>query len=943
VAAERFIVVDGSNYVFRAYFALRQARPGGRSVQLSTKDGMPTGALHVFSNMLTRLYLDEKPHLCCVVFDAETPTFRNALDPEYKANREAAPDDLIPQFPWFPRIVEAFHLPILKIHGVEADDVIATLVKQARGAGREVSIFSGDKDLMSLVDDHVRVIDTMREITYDSARVVEKFGIPPALVEAFLSLRGDSSDNIPGVEGIGDKTAAKLLQEHGDIPAILAAADGGAIKGKLGERLRDPVQRDNLARSQQLVKLKDDVELPPLDSLVRGDWEVQKLVDVFTELEFTRLVQRINDEDVRRGGQGAVAVVSETTTVVTPAIVVSATASAVVTTPLPVVRAAAGAVTVIGDLGTLRQVVTAAAQAPHVAFAPLTAPARPGTLELVGLGLAWPDAPPAYLPLGHRYLGAPSQLAIDVALAELAPLVDGAPARHVHDTKTFTLALQPHGVILGHVDVDTMLASYLLDATQPAHTLEVLARQHLARELPALDSLLGKGKDVRTAAGTDVAAAAELVGAQAAAILELGPILAARLANAGLAKLHDELERPLARILAEMERLGIHLDVPRLRALGSRIADDLGRLEQEIADDAGGERINLGSPKQLGELLFEKLGLRTDRMRKTKTGGYSTDAEQLEELIDVHPVIKKIIAHRELSKLKGTYLDALPPLVDPATSRLHTSYLQAVATTGRLSSKAPNIQNIPVRSTLGLEIREAFRAEPGWLLVSADYSQIELRVIAHLSQDKTLLHAFHNGIDVHAQTAAEVFGIGLAEVTSHHRRVAKAVNYGLGYGQTDFGLSRALDIPRAEARLYIERYFARFDGVRSYMARAIAAAHETLVVQTLLGRRIAIPQLAARRFNERSAAERLARNAPIQGTAADILKLAMLRCQELVDGAGGCARMLLTVHDELVFEVRAERARAFAELARSAMEGAYPLTVPLAVDVGIAESWADAH
>jgi DNA polymerase-1 len=901
MAAQRLILVDGSNYIFRAYFALQQGRSGTRNIQLSTQSGMPTGGLLVFANMLMRLYLDEKPERWAVVFDAPVPSFRAAIDPEYKANRTAPPDDLKIQFPFFERIVDAFRLPVIRVGGVEADDVIATLTRKARALGYDVDIFSGDKDLMALVDGHVRVIDSMRDVAYDAEKVAEKFGVPASQVIPFLALRGDGIDNVPGVEGIGDVTAAKLLKEHGSIAGITAAADEGRIKGKMGERLRDPVQRANLARSEKLVALKDDVELPrELDSLGRQDWDLPALASILTELEFFKLLARVE---------------------------------ATFESDRSVYRLITSEDELAGLIGKAR---AAGELALHVLSTSKNV--------LLGVSLAAPGVPAAYVPVAHRYLGAPAQLSAEKLVAALKPvLLDAGLPKHIHDLKAALVVFAAYGVaeIVG-VRTDPMIAGYLLDATTAAYDLHALAKQHLSHDAIPLHQVTGKGKEQKPLDESSLDVCMPYCAEAAELTLALGKLLRPRLEKDGLLSLHDDLELPLSRVLAVMERSGVRVDAAALRAQSAAIGEEIAGLERSIQEAAGGP-INVGSPKQLGELLFDKLGLRSDKMRKTKSGAYSTDAEQLEELADAHPVVKMILDHRELTKLKGTYLDALVPLVDPRTSRLHTVYLQAAATTGRLSSKEPNVQNIPVRTAKGREIRRAFLADPGMVLVSADYSQIELRVIAHLSADPTLVKAFAENIDVHAQTAAEVFGIPLSEVNKDHRRVAKAVNYGLGYGQTDFGLSRALDIPRAEARTYIERYFERFARVKSFMEGAIAEAKTRLWVQTILGRRIPIPALASSRYGERSAAERLARNAPIQGSAADILKLAMLACQKLCDGSDGQARMLLTVHDELVFEVVESGAKDFAASVKSAMENAYQLSVPLEVDVGIATSWADAH
>jgi DNA polymerase-1 len=897
---ERFIVVDGSGYIFRAFFALKQQRAGGRNVELSTSSGMPTGALHVFSSMLLRLYLDEKPDLCAVVFDTAQPTFRHELYKDYKANRKEPPEDLIPQFPFFEQIARAFHLPVLAVVGVEADDVIATLTRRARARGLDVVIYSGDKDLMQLVDAHVSVVDTMRDVVFDEARVKEKFGVPPALVADWLALRGDSSDNVPGVEGIGEVTATKLLVEHGSIEGILAHVD--QLKGKLAQTFRDPEKLETLHLSRRLVALKDDVPLPEIHELRRKDWDTRALADVFRTLEFHQQLARLEATFVCDRARYQTIV----------------------------------------DEDELDRVCDACRAAGEMAVDTETTSIDPVRATLVGISLCTPGHPPVYIPVAHRYLGVPPQLPLETVLGKLKPLLEDPKIRKYDQNYKYEwVVLAKYGVALSGIACDPMIASYLLDASQPSHGLDALAKQHLNHTTIKFEEVCGKGKEQKTFDQVELAPATAYAAEDADVAFALARRLLPRVEKAGLASLMNDVEIPLGRVLGVMERHGIKLNVPYLRELGQKVGEDLGRLLTSIQELAG-YPINVSSPKQLGELLFEKLGLRTDKMRKTKTG-YSTDAEQLEDMVDLHPIVKLILSYRELMKLKGTYLDALPGFVNPETGRVHTSYGQAVASTGRLSSQNPNVQNIPVRTELGRAIRRAFVAEPGHLLVSADYSQIELRIVAHLSQDPVLLASFAQGIDVHAQTAAEVFGVALDQVTAEQRRVAKAVNYGLGYGQSDFGLARTLDIPRDQARQYIETYFHRFAGVRAYMEAAVAEAHRTQVTTTLLGRRLPIPGLGSSRYQERAAAERLARNAPIQGSAADVLKLAMIRLQAILDEGRSRAKMLLTVHDELVFEVAAEEAKEFAEVVRREMEQAYPLTVPLAVDVGIAESWADAH
>ncbi|MBI4511120.1 MAG: DNA polymerase I [Deltaproteobacteria bacterium] len=900
-SATRMTIVDGSGYIFRAFFALKQQRQGGRNVELTTSQGMPTGALHVFASMLLRLYLDERPELCAVVFDSDGKTFRHEIDAEYKANRREPPPDLIPQFPWFEKIVAAMNLPVVRVDGVEADDVIATMVAQARARGLDAVIYSGDKDLMQLVDEHVVVVDSMRDVVYDVARVTEKFGVPPERVGDWLALRGDSSDNVPGMDGIGDVTATKLLCEHGSIDGILANAN--KLTGKLGEKFRDPEQLRKLEISRQLVRLRRDVPLPgDVLSMRRRDWDARALAEIFRALEFYRFLARLSATFVCDRDRYLT----------------------------------------ILDEEALDRVLDKCRENREMAVDTETTHLDPVRAELVGVSVATPGHPAVYVPVGHRFLGAPKQLDASLVLGKLKPLLeDPSVAKYDQNQKYEWVIFARHGIRMAGVRCDPMIASYLLDPSQPSHGLDALAKTHLGHDTIKYEEACGKGKDQKTFDQVDLAMATRYAAEDADVTLALGKLLRPRVEAAGLASLMDDVEIPLGRVLATMEMSGIRLDVGKLRELGQKVGASCADLERQIQELAG-IPVNVSSPKQLGELIYNRLGLRTERMRKTKTG-YSTDHEQLEELLGMHPIIKPILEHRELTKLKGTYLDALPPLVNPETGRLHTSYSQVAASTGRLASMSPNIQNIPVRTPLGREIRGAFVAEPGHVLMSADYSQIELRLIAHLSRDPVLLDAFERGLDVHSQTAAEVFGISMGEVTAEHRRVAKAVNYGLGYGQTDFGLSRSLDIPREEARRYIERYFTRFAGVRAFMETVVAQAREHQHVRTILGRRLPIPGITSSRYPERSAAERLARNAPIQGGAADILKLAMNRVHQVLESGKLCARMLLSVHDELVFEVREDDAQALREAVKREMEAAFPLEVPLVVDIGIGRSWEDAH
>jgi DNA polymerase-1 len=953
---------------------------GRGGVRLTTAAGKPTGALYVFANMLVRLYLDRRPERIAVVFDAPGRTFRDDIDEQYKATRREVPDDLKRQMADFQPLTEAFSWPVLAIPGVEADDVIATLVAQARARDWDAIVYSGDKDLMQLVGDGVTVHDQLRQITYDAAAVEKKFGVSPKQLRDYLALVGDKSDNVPGMPGVGKKTATTLLSKYGSIDGILAHT--GALRGKQRERFEDPALVSGLETSRELVTLRDDVELGvSIDELVPRPWDGERLRELFYELEFQVLLTRLEGNAPKASATGSPSSSSSSSSSSSGAVssgAVSAEAAAVASSSGPLfasVRASsgssgagseaaasgatapAGAATarstsalappaiqdpqVVLTAEALASVAAAARDVGRVALHVETDGRRWDRAALVGLAMAIPGRAPAYVPLAHRYLSVPAQLSTDVFAHELgAALGDPDIAIVGHDVKEIERTLAELGVALRGVDFDTMLAAYLLDVDR-SFLLERVIAGAVGIKLPTRKQLLGSGRSKIEFEALSVEEAARYAGTAAGAVLLAADELGRRIETAGLGELLGDLELPLASLLARVERIGVCLDVPYLRALASEAGGQLATLEKQIFEAAGAE-INLGSPKQLAKLLFETLGLSSDKMRKTKTG-YSTDHEVLESLLDAHPAIAPIIEHRELGKLKSTYLDALPPLVNPRTRRIHTRFEQAVAATGRLSSQDPNLQNIPIRTELGRRIRRAFVADEGMVLVSVDYSQIELRILAHLSQDPVLVRAFQSDIDVHTQTAAEVFQIPLDQVGSTERRVAKAVNYGLVYGQTDFGLSRALGIARSEARGYIERYFERFARVRAFMDEVVEQARTAGAATTIMGRRRPIPDLRHKNYQRRKAAERVAQNTPMQGSAADIIKVAMLRVARRLDAEALPARMLLTVHDELVFEVPPDRVSELTEVAVAEMEGAAALSVPLRVDVGVAKNWAEAH
>jgi len=903
---ERLHILDGYGYIFRAFYGLAGGS-GGRGVRLTNSAGMPTGALYVYARMLVRLHKDVHPERIAVVFDAPGRTFRDDLDSEYKATRRETPEDLKVQMPYFRPLTEAFCWPVLSVEGVEADDVIATLARAARKRDWDVVIHTGDKDLMQLVDDHVTVVDSLRQATYDSAKVAEKFGVPPAQVADWLALVGDTSDNVPGVTGVGKKTAASLLERFGSIEGILG--NTAKLKGKQKERFSDADQLERLALSRKLVALKDDVEVGvALEELKPRPWDGERLRKLLEELEFQALVASLEpgtiDADAAENA-GHAEIATEA----------------------------------VDSVARLDEIAQAARESGELALYVETDGARPDRARVVGLAVATDERAAAYVPIAHRYLSAPTQLPADQVAGWLRPLLADAGIDVVcHDTKAARRVLKRMGVELSGAAFDTMLAAYLIDI-DPAVERVLLAVA--GRDIPPRKALLGRGKSAIEFEAVAVPDAAAYCGRISAGLLAARRSLEKRLAAAEQADLLRDLEQPLALLLADLEDAGITLDVAHLSALSDQVGGQIAEIERRVFAIAG-EEINLGSPKQLAALLFDKLGLRSGKMKKTKTG-YSTDHEVLESLRDAHEIVAPILEHRELIKLKGTYIDALPPLVNPATGRLHTSFNQAVAATGRLSSQDPNLQNIPIRTELGREIRRAFVAADGMTLLSADYSQIELRILAHLSEDPRLLEAFKNRVDIHTQTAAEVFGIPMDEVGAHERRVAKAVNYGLAYGQSDFGLARALDLPRREAKHYIDTYFARFARVREFMEELVESARESGYATTILGRRRPIPDLGAKNHQRRQAAQRIAQNTPIQGSGADILKLAMLKVQERLEGAGLDARMLLTVHDELVFEVAGDQADALGGLVKQVMESTCELRVPLVVDIGCAPSWADAH
>ena len=884
---EHLFLIDASGFVFRAYHALPA---------LSTSMGQPTGAVLGFCNMLYKLLEDYQPTHLATVFDAGRSTFRRELYPDYKANRPAAPEDLTVQFQTIGDLLEAFQIPRLELRGYEADDLIATLVRRAQARELPVTIVSSDKDLMQLAGDGVQLLDTMKNKLYDAELVQAKYGVAPTALGDWLALVGDASDNVPGVPGVGPKTATKLLQEYGGLESVLGAAANISAK-RLRENLLTHTEQARLSR--KLVALQDDCPLEiGIEDLARKPPDQKQLWSQFDALEFGRLKEKVaSGEQFDRDQYETVL-----------------------------------------DLEALNKVVRAIRDAGCVAVDVETTELDPMRASIVGISLCWGRGKACYVPTGHLYLGMPKQLPLDVVLETLAPvLCDASCVKYGQNHKYDWIVLRQAGVDVRGLGCDPMLASYVLDPSRNSHGLDELALQHLGHKMLAFKEVAGKERQFSS---TEVADATRYAGEDA----EVTFVLAEKLrdgvqADSDLDRLLREVELPLSAILARMERRGCGIDVYLLRQLSSELDGQLFRLEQDVQNQAGWP-VNINSPKQLQKLLFEQMGLSTGR--KTKTG-YSTDSDVLADLAIEHPIAARIEEFRTLSKLKGTYLDAFPTLVNPKTGRIHTSYNQAVAATGRLSSSDPNLQNIPVRTDLGRRIREAFVAPAGQVLLSADYSQIELRILAHLSQDPLLLDAFAREQDVHQRTAAEVFGVAPEHVSDEQRRVAKAVNFGVIYGQTDWGLSRQLRIPKHQAKSYIDGYFERYAGVKIFMDRIIEEARETRYVHTMLGRRRPVGDINARRWANRMYAERIVRNTPIQGTAADLMKMAMIRVDAAISRAGLPVQMILTVHDELVFEVPPEHVAPLSELVVAEMASVAQLDVALKVDTGIGSNWAAAH
>jgi DNA polymerase-1 len=916
-AADVLYLVDLSGYVFRAYHALPP---------LSNSKGEPTHAVLGTVNMLQKVVGERKPHMLAVAMDSKGRTFRHALDARYKATRPAPPPDLSQQMARVEQIIRAWDAACFQKDGLEADDLIAAVTERALGEGWSVVIVSADKDLLQLVrDDDERVVmwDSMRDRVYGPAEVKEKLGVPPSRVRDFLALTGDTSDNVPGVPGVGPKTATDLLTQLGSLEGIYAHLEDVA-RPKLRESLRE--HEADARISQKLVTLDATAPLDwAKDKLVWGGADVEELRKLYTDLEFNRQLDQLGAL-AKPGREG---VSTGDVNAVTTLRAAGRTESAVVERTVACVL----------DEASLQRVADEARACGQVGVALHTTSTDAMRAEIVGLSLASEPGRGHYVPLQHRYLGCPPQVTWERVRAVLAPLFADARVTTVgQDVKQTSIVLARAGVPLTGPTFDTHVAAYLIDPESP-NGLKELARRELGITLSPFEDSLPKGRGPQaTFEEIDVERATTFAAADPEVALALRSRYEPRLAAEGLDALMRDVEMPLARVLAAMEMRGVLVHLPTLEALGKDVEQQMRDLDAECKRVVGRD-FALRSRDQLETILFDELKLPV--VKRTPKGGRSTDADVLEALADKHELPRAILAYRELDKLKGTYIDALPRYVHPDTGRIHTRFDQAVAATGRLSSSDPNLQNIPIRTELGRSIRAAFVAPPGHVILSADYSQIELRILAHLSDDPELIDAFSTGVDVHTRTAALVFGKAEGDVSSDERRAAKTINFGVIYGMGDSALGKQLGVPREQAARFIAAYFERYAGVARFMEKTVEAARQGEAVRTLLGRRRFLPNLHSANRGLRFEAERVARNTPIQGTAADVLKLAMVKLGP--DDAAPGARMVLTVHDELVFEVPEARAKAAGEQIRELMAGAMKLAVPLVVDVGIGENWAKAH
>jgi len=886
------ILVDGSSYLYRAFHAM----PG-----LNNSEGQPTGAIYGVINMTRSLLKQYQPEYIAMVFDAKGKTFRNELYEEYKANRPPMPEEMRSQVPFLYEIIEAMGLPLLVIEGVEADDVIGTLAAQAVENSVDVLISTGDKDMAQLVNEHVTLVNTMDNRVLDVDGVKARFGVSADRFIDYLTLVGDTADNIPGVPKIGPKTAVKLLDEFGDLDTLMQHAN--EVKGKLGENLRDSLEF--LPLSRDLVTIRCQLDLPlKLDELKIKQPDKSRLRDLYARLQFKTWLTELG------GANDEVSAEAEYDTVL--------------------------------DQSALDDWLNKIRQKCIFSFDTETTDLDAMQAEIVGLSFAVEPGKAAYVPLSHDYPGAPAQLDRVQVLEQMKPLLENEEIKKIGQNLKYDMkVLANYGISLKGIEHDTMLESYVLDSTSSRHDLDTLAMKHLGHKTIHFEEIAGKGKKQLKFNDIALEQASPYAAEDADITLRLHERLWPALEkHEKLASIYREIEMPLLSILAKVERNGVRIDAGMLKRQSSELAQGILDLERQ-AHEAAGQEFNLGSPAQLQDILFNKLGLPV--IKKTPKGQPSTAEAVLQELAADYELPRLILEYRSMSKLRSTYTDKLPLMINPGTGRVHTSYHQAVAATGRLSSSDPNLQNIPVRTKEGRRIRQAFVSDDGFRMLSADYSQVELRIMAHLSGDEGLLTAFSEGADIHKATASEVFGTPLDEVTTDQRRSAKAINFGLIYGMSAFGLARQLNIERSEAQAYIDLYFKRYPGVKIYMDETRKLAHEQGYVETVYGRRLYLPEINSGNGMRRQYAERTAINAPMQGTAADLIKMAMLSVDKWIEDEAQDVRMIMQVHDELVFEVPEGQVVVARDKIQILMTGAADLRVPLLVDVGVGANWDEAH
>ena len=890
---KKLYLIDGSSYIFRAFFGVRQ--------QLSTSNGFPTNALYGFINMLQKVIRDEKPDYLVVAFDSPDKTFRHKIYPNYKANRDAPPEELSRQFPYFEPLVKAYGLSSIRRPGFEADDIIGTLAKKGQQKGLDIVIVSGDKDMMQLISPHIYMLDTMKNKKFMDKEVVEKFGVQADKVVEVMGLMGDSSDHIPGVTGVGPKTAAELIRKFGSIESLYKRIDEVEKKN-----LKEKLERDkeNAFMSRELVSIDTEMDLEfNSDLMILGKIDSVKLKKMFEEFEFVSFLEGMQD-----GTANSLEVDrSEYKTILTEK--------------------------------SFNDLIESLAKKKSFAFDVETTSKRPVWARLVGISFSFEGGNAFYLPLAHRYLGAPEQLEFEVVREKLKQIFEDKSIKKCgHNIKYDLIVMSNEGIALGGVDFDTMIASYLLNPSSRGHGLDALTMEYFGHKNLTYKEMTGTGSKEIGFDEVEVGRATEYAAEDSDMTWRLKGKLQPQLKDSTL-KLYKEIELPLLEVLAEIELNGVYIDRKHLTELSSKIDKKLLRLEKDIYVLAD-EQFNINSPKQLSVILFEKLKLPV--VKKTKTG-YSTDVSVLGQLALKHKLPEQVLSYRQLAKLKSTYVDALPGEIFKNTGRVHTSFNQTVAATGRLSSSNPNLQNIPIRSDMGKEIRKAFTAEEDNMLLSADYSQIELRILAHLSKDKALKRAFDKGEDVHARTAADIFGGSIGQVDEKSRRMAKAVNFGIIYGLSAFGLSRQLNISRRDAQDFIDQYFSLYSSVKDFMGNTITEARECGYTLTMFHRRRYLPDLKSDNRQVRESAERIAINSPIQGSAADLIKVAMIRLSRNLKKIKLNSKMILQVHDELLFECPVQEKKEIESLVRKEMEGAYSLSVPLVVDIGWGKNWNEAH